>query len=102
MRPASPTRSGSDSPSTDQFLQGVWFAVGYQLQEWLWSGDLPIQLRIDCVDVMPEMFKQFRVTRPLETASWMWWDMLRTFESIPDGRIVEAMIRAQAAAGEVL
>lgn len=78
-----------------QIEQGVWFAVGHQLREWLWSDDLPIQFRIECINAMPEMFKQFLFTRPLETASWMWWDMLRTFDSIPDGQIVEAMIRAQ-------
>ena len=76
--------------------QGVWFVVGSQLAEWLWDDDIPLNLRLECVAAMPAMFREFLADRPLETACWMWWDMLRTFDDHPDARIVEAMVRALA------
>ena len=74
--------------------QGLWFVVGSQLSEWLWQAELTLQLRLDCVDAMPQMFREFLVDHPLDTACFMWWDMLRCFSDAPDQRIVASMIRA--------
>jgi hypothetical protein len=77
-----------------QFEQGLWFVVGSQLSEWLWEGEIPLQLRLDCIDTMPVMFREFLVDHPLETACFMWWDMLRYFGDSPEPSIVAYMIRA--------
>ena len=79
--------------------QGVWFVVGSQLAQWLWDDDIPLNLRLECIAAMPAMFREFFADRPLETACWMWWDMLRTFDDHPDASIVGAMVRVL---GEVL
>jgi hypothetical protein len=83
------------SPYDDaQVEQGLWFAVGSQLSEWVWDEDVPLPLRLDVIDAMPAMFRDFLTGRPLDTACFMWWDMLRTFGDAPDQRITDAMIRA--------
>jgi hypothetical protein len=74
--------------------QGLWFVVGSQLSEWLWQSELDLRLRLDCVDAMPTMFRDFLLDHPLDTACFMWWDMLRTFRDSPDPSIVAGMIRA--------
>ena len=74
--------------------QGLWFVVGSQLAEWLWDDGIPLDIRLECIAAMPAMFREFLAERPLETACWMWWDMLRRFDDHPDHRIVEAMLRA--------
>jgi hypothetical protein len=77
-----------------QIEQGLWFAVGSQLSDWLWSQELPMELRLDCIQAMPTMFREFLSDHLLETACFMWWDMLRDFGDDPDARIVEAMAAA--------
>jgi len=74
--------------------QGLWFIVGSQLNDWLWDDEHPLQLRLDCIAAMPMMFRNFLVEHPLETACFMWWDMLRSFGDDPNASIVGAMIRA--------
>lgn len=83
------------SPYDDARLeQGLWFIVGAQLSEWLWSDELPLQLRLECIAAMPAMFREFLINHPLDTACFMWWDMLRYFGDAPDARIVESIARA--------
>jgi hypothetical protein len=77
-----------------QLEQGFWFVVNAQLSDWVWSNDWPLQLRVDCIAAMPTMFREFLSEHPLDTACFMWWDMLRYFGDAPDGRIVDAMVRA--------
>lgn len=77
-----------------QIEQGLWFAVGHQLSDWIWDDDIPIRLRLDCIDAMPSMFRDFLVDRPLDTSCFMWWDMLRFFGDEPDPQIVEHMFQA--------
>jgi hypothetical protein len=74
--------------------QGLWFAVGGQLRDWLWDNHLPLHLRLECVDAMPTMFRDFFLEHPLDTACFMWWDMLRTFSDSPERSVVEQMIAA--------
>jgi hypothetical protein len=74
--------------------QGLWFVVGSQLSEWLWQNEVTLQLRLDCVDAMPAMFREFLLDHPLDTACFMWWDMLRYFGDSPDASIVAGMLRA--------
>ncbi len=77
-----------------QLEQGIWFVVSSQLAEWLWDAEILLELRLECIAAMPGMFREVLAERPLETACWMWWDMLRTFDSDPDQRIVGAMVAA--------
>src|SRR5262245_24247014 len=74
--------------------QGIWFVVGSQLSDWLWQREIALSLRLDCIDAMPTMFREFLVDHPLDTACFMWWDMLRYFGDFPDPNIVAGMIRA--------
>ena len=74
--------------------QGLWFVAGSQLAQWLWDADIPLDLRLDCIAAMPTMFREFLADHPLDTACNMWWDMLRSFESDPAPRIVDAMVAA--------
>src|SRR5262245_52728491 len=76
--------------------QGMWFVVHSQLSEWLWDDDIPLDRRCDCIAAMPTMFREFLSHRPLGEATWMWWDMLRSFDDDPDPRIVETMVAALA------
>ena len=89
-------RSSLSAYDDARLEQGVWFVVGSQLTQWLWDDDIPLNLRLECVAAMPAMFREFFADRPLGTACWMWWDMLRTFHDDPDACIVEAMVRALA------
>jgi hypothetical protein len=77
-----------------QLEQGLWFVVNAQLSDWVWSNDWPLQLRVDCIAAMPTMFREFLSEHPLDTACFMWWDMLRYFGDDPDDRIVDAMVVA--------
>jgi len=76
--------------------QGIWFVVHSQLSEWLWDDDIAVDRRLDCIAAMPTMFRDFLIDRPLKEASWMWWDMLRSFDDAPDPRIVDGLVRALA------
>jgi hypothetical protein len=71
--------------------QGLWFVVGSQLSEWLWDADIPQNLRVECIEAMPVMFREFLTDHPLDTACFMWWDMLRYFGESPDPAIVSTM-----------
>jgi hypothetical protein len=64
------------------------------LAEWLWDDELPLDLRLDCIAAMPEIFRKLFVGRPLEQACYIWWDMLRHFGEGGDPRIVAAMVLA--------
>ena len=76
--------------------QGLWFIVGSQLSEWLWSEDVALALRLDCIAAMPAMFRELLLDHPLDTTCFMWWDMLRYFGDDPDERVVDAIVRALA------
>jgi len=71
--------------------QGLWFAVGSQLSEWVWDADIPLHLRVECIEAMPLMFREFLIDHPLDTSCFMWWDMLRPFGESPDPAIVSTM-----------
>jgi hypothetical protein len=74
--------------------QGLWFVVGSQLSEWLWDADIPLHLRVECIEAMPAMFRKFLIDHTLDTSCFMWWDMLRYFGESPDPNIVSSMERA--------
>jgi hypothetical protein len=71
--------------------QGFWFIVGCQLAEWLWDGDLPLDLRVECIRAMPSIFQHFFPNHPLDQAVYMWWDMLRHFDDEGDQAIIDSM-----------
>ena len=71
--------------------QGLWFVVGSQLSEWLWDADIPQRLRVECVEAMSVMFREFLIDHPLDTSCFMWWDMLRYFGDSPDPAIVSSI-----------
>ena len=77
-----------------QIEQGLWFVVSNQLGEWLWDDAIPLPVRLECIEAMPAMFWAFLIDHPLDTACFMWWDMLRFFGESPDRRVQEAMLRA--------
>ncbi len=74
--------------------QGFWFIAFTQLNDWLWNDDISLDLRLDCIEAMPILFKDFFQDHPLEVACNMWWDILRNFKGNIDPRIVEAMVNA--------
>ena len=77
-----------------QIEQGLWFVVSLQLGDWLWNEAIPLPARLECIEAMPAMFRAFLIDHPLDTACFMWWDMLRFFGESPDHRVQEAMLRA--------
>jgi hypothetical protein len=67
--------------STAQLEEGFWaISSGSHLEcsvyELIWNTDLPLATREECVKSMLFLYRDMFATEPLETASFMWWDLL--------------------------
>ncbi len=66
--------------ATEQIEQGFWF-----ISEWLclvrfrgllWEKRIPLELRVELVESMFDLFNRFFSVNPLENICFMWWDII--------------------------
>ena len=81
--------------SPEQIDQGFWFLLGEgQLDDCIWNDEIEVQLRMDCVLAMANVFRLLFAKHPIQHVCFMWWDLLRNLTENPDSRIEQAMLDA--------